>query len=627
MPHAHRTGARPPVPPRRPRGAGRRGPGSAASRLRSSSVLARARRRREPLQALLERVDGSPPGLHALDVALVLGAEDLLQQSVEHVRRHYTGYSRANPRTRRSQRRRVSASSSRACSRPALVSPPSMRAISATRARPARSPRSPADRPALNALGDTHVVAGSGGDLGQVGHAQDLPPRRRPPPACRRPPRPSVLRCRRRPRRRSWSGLRRRRPARRGGRASCATARRPRRRAPGPWAPRRDSRRGGTPRGPARARSCHVEAAPLEGDPEDARSMPRTRISRSTRAWSRRAAAAARRVDSSVAAAVSSASQLGQHRSCSTTTSSCRASRSSSAAAVVTEGEHGLLAVAVLALEPREGVEALVDRFQATGLYRESLRAAARTARRASSSCTRRRRGVLGRRGERGDRGGRGPGVPGPRGASRASAESALVVELRLRPRPGRPAKRSACCRRRRSARSSSSSPGRRRAASSSAHLEAQKVLPLGAIALGRPRAAPAPRRAARYLAWSRRTRLASSSAPAKRSSRSSWCAGLEKPLVLVLAVDLDEVIAESLQERDRHRRIVDERAMPSGARQLAADDDLSVVGGQARLVEHRGGRALGLDLEQRLDGADSASARMTSVWARAPRSRSRSHR
>src|SRR5205085_11341023 len=49
----------------------------------------------------------------------------------------------------------------------------------------------------------------------------------------------------------------------------------------------------------------------------------------------------------------------------------------------------------------------------------------------------------------------------------------------------------------------------------------------------------------------------------------------LEQPLVLVLTVDLNEHVAQPLEEPDRHRGVVHEGAMPAAARELAANDDL----------------------------------------------------
>ena len=49
---------------------------------------------------------------------------------------------------------------------------------------------------------------------------------------------------------------------------------------------------------------------------------------------------------------------------------------------------------------------------------------------------------------------------------------------------------------------------------------------------------------------------------------------------MLVLAVDLNEGVAQPLEEADRDRRVVHERAMPAAARELAADDHLAVLEG-----------------------------------------------
>ena len=67
---------------------------------------------------------------------------------------------------------------------------------------------------------------------------------------------------------------------------------------------------------------------------------------------------------------------------------------------------------------------------------------------------------------------------------------------------------------------------------------------------------------------------------------------GFEQPLMLVLAVDFDQRVAEPLEQRHRDRRVVDERPVSSRARQLTPYDHLAaVVAAKARLVEHRARR------------------------------------
>src|SRR6185295_1430258 len=61
---------------------------------------------------------------------------------------------------------------------------------------------------------------------------------------------------------------------------------------------------------------------------------------------------------------------------------------------------------------------------------------------------------------------------------------------------------------------------------------------------------------------------------------------GLEQPLVLVLAVELHEVLAEPLQEPDRRRRVVDVDPVPSSAGDLPLHDELPLTRGVAGLVE-----------------------------------------
>ena len=64
--------------------------------------------------------------------------------------------------------------------------------------------------------------------------------------------------------------------------------------------------------------------------------------------------------------------------------------------------------------------------------------------------------------------------------------------------------------------------------------------------------------------------------------------AGLGQALVLMLAMHFDEVVAQSLEERHRHRRVVDEGAMPTRTNHLAAYDDLTVVRAQPGLGQCR---------------------------------------
>ena len=70
---------------------------------------------------------------------------------------------------------------------------------------------------------------------------------------------------------------------------------------------------------------------------------------------------------------------------------------------------------------------------------------------------------------------------------------------------------------------------------------------------------------------------------------------------MLVLAVNLDERVAQSLEETDRYRGVVDECAMPAAARKLAPDHDLAVLDRQPGFVERR--RRPVRHGEHRLDG------------------------
>src|ERR1051326_5383677 len=89
------------------------------------------------LQLRLERVDRRNPREEALDVTLVLGAEDLLQDEINHARQPLY---RRGSRAPRSQETRGRDRSSRAWRSASLVaSPPSIRATSATRSSPVRA--------------------------------------------------------------------------------------------------------------------------------------------------------------------------------------------------------------------------------------------------------------------------------------------------------------------------------------------------------------------------------------------------------------------------------------------------------------------------------------------------------
>ena len=136
----------------------------------------------EPSSALIACDDRH----HPLDVALVLGAEDLLAAERRSCRAHYTGRVRGAGRSK----------SSRACPRAVSVtrSPATMRAISSTRASPVSDLRADARPAGAHALPHAHVVRRAGGDRRQVRDAEHLAPlgggRRasaRRPPATRPP--------------------------------------------------------------------------------------------------------------------------------------------------------------------------------------------------------------------------------------------------------------------------------------------------------------------------------------------------------------------------------------------------------------------------------------------------------
>src|SRR2546425_10144427 len=77
----------------------------------------------------------------------------------------------------------------------------------------------------------------------------------------------------------------------------------------------------------------------------------------------------------------------------------------------------------------------------------------------------------------------------------------------------------------------------------------------------------------------------------------------LEEPLVLVLTGRLHQVIAQPLETPHRPRGIVDEGAVPAGARQLTPDDELIVLDREPRLLEPGRHRAIAHHVEDRFDG------------------------
>ena len=75
----------------------------------------------------------------------------------------------------------------------------------------------------------------------------------------------------------------------------------------------------------------------------------------------------------------------------------------------------------------------------------------------------------------------------------------------------------------------------------------------------------------------------------------------LHQPLVLVLAVDFDQQIAQPLEETDGGRRVVDADAVAPGPRQLAFDHELAIPQVVAGLVQEGGDGSRGLHVEHRL--------------------------
>ena len=355
-----------------------------------------------------------------------------------------------------------------------------------------------------------------------------------------------------------------------------------------------------------------------------ARSMPRPRSSRST--WpASRAAAARRRSDEGVGRRGQlRAAARPSTRSCSASTSSWRSSRSSSARRLVAEARASpprvspYLRLRRASASSRSSIASSRPGSTATPSRSRGSRASA------SSTWTRGAVERLARRGERRIEPAeiaRGPGPRGPAGSAADCGASSSSAAASARPA----VKRSACCSRRRSA--------------------AQLVLlarpqPRG-VELATPGSAADPR-AARGRARPPRA------ARPRPAPPGAWRAEVADAVAQLLgvgeAVEQRRAgeraraaagaragraprpgVAEPLEQADRDRRVVDERAVPSRAGELAPHDDLAaVVAGRAppRRAPRAARRPPATRRRRASTVAVSASARMTSVWARAPRTR-----
>src|SRR5215470_5679057 len=122
-------------------------------------------------------------------------------------------------------------------------------------------------------------------------------------------------------------------------------------------------------------------------------------------------------------------------------------------------------------------------------------------------------------------------------------------------------------------------------------YLEAQKILTLCAIAAG----TPAPLDIGRCLTQFRKRggeMLAQRLGAGESIQQLELARRLEQALVLVLAVNLHQRVAKAFQQPDRDNSIVDECTMAPRARKLTPDHDLTVLGAQPGLLEHRHRRA-----------------------------------
>ena len=262
------------------------------------------------------------------------------------------------------------------------------------------------------------------------------------------------------------------------------------------------------------------------------------------------------------------------------------------------EAEHRLFGVAVLALQAREDVEALVDRLEPPRLDRDRLPQRpdprerlldldARGLQRLHGSGERRvqaRQVLEDARGAVHARGCRALLlVEEPRGLHETRQEPlgvlgapARLTELRFLAGP-------------------------EPRAVELGELEAQEVFALRAVALRRARALDLG--VGRSVFGDERSdALAQVLGVGEAVEQLELTGRLQEPLVLVLAVDLDELVAEALEEPDGDGRVVDEGAVASASGELPPHDELAVLEREPSLVERGRDGPPRLDLEDGLD-------------------------
>ena len=97
--------------------------------------------------------------------------------------------------------------------------------------------------------------------------------------------------------------------------------------------------------------------------------------------------------------------------------------------------------------------------------------------------------------------------------------------------------------------------------------------------------------------------RLASGFRPRKAVQEIQLAGRLHEELVLVLAVDLHQLIAEARQEAEGGRRVAHESAAPAAPAPPAPDDELPVLRRVAQVLEDAGNLPAGIDVEDGLHG------------------------
>src|SRR5947199_7122728 len=235
---------------------------------------------------------------------------------------------------------------------------------------------------------------------------------------------------------------------------------------------------------------------------------------------------------------------------------------------LVPERQHRGLGVAVLPLEPRERVEALVDRFEPPGRHHGAFPKGADRGQRVLDQGA----GAVHRIGRRGERGIEPREISQEARGPMQSAHRRAIVVVEVAGGLGQPSRQAFGVLEPSTLDSQLlllAHPEPRGV--ELRHLQVQEILPLGPIALGR--AGTLELRLHRAMLREQVPHAIAELLGVREAIQEiELPRRLEQALVLVLTVYLDQVIAEALEQADGHRRVIDEGAVAAGARKLAAD-------------------------------------------------------